>query len=63
MVELAAITPPLGLNVYVIGGIAKDVPMHTIFRGVLPFILGILLMVALLLLLPQIATFLPTLLY
>ena len=41
MVEAALITPPVGLNVYVIGGVAKDTSLATIFRGVTPFLIGI----------------------
>jgi len=38
MVEIGAITPPVGLNVFIIHGIAKTVPMYTIFRGIVPFL-------------------------
>ena len=38
VVELGLITPPIGMNVFVIKGIARDVPLETIFRGVTPFI-------------------------
>lgn len=62
MVELAAITPPLGLNVYVIAGIAKT-PMHVVFKGVLPFVVTELVMIALLLAFPRIALFLPALMH
>ena len=60
MVEMAAITPPVGLNVFVIKGVAKDVPLETIFKGVYPFVGALLICVALLIIVPQIATFLPT---
>jgi len=55
MMEMGLITPPVGLNVYVISGMAKDVPMYTIFKGILPFLLAILVMIALLILFPEIA--------
>ena len=58
--EVAVITPPVGINVYVIKAIATDVPMGTIFRGVLPFVLGFLISIALIIAFPQIALFLPT---
>src|SRR5690606_39031290 len=38
VMEVGLITPPVGMNVYIINGIAKDVPMATIFRGVVPFL-------------------------
>ena len=59
VVEAGLITPPVGLNVFVIKGVAKDVPMYTIFRGVIPFLLADILLMALLFIWPQIALFLP----
>ena len=53
------ITPPVGVNVYVISGMAKDIPMHTIFRGILPFVVTIAVCVAIIIAFPQIALFLP----
>jgi C4-dicarboxylate transporter, DctM subunit len=60
MMEQALITPPVGLNVYVISGMAKDVPMGTIFRGIFPFWLAMLVCVLLLTIFPRIALFLVT---
>jgi C4-dicarboxylate transporter DctM subunit len=57
--EMGVITPPVGLNVYVIKGVAEDVPLETIFKGVLPFLVAILVAVIILMFVPQIATFLP----
>ncbi|MEX0407851.1 TRAP transporter large permease [Aquibium sp. LZ166] len=57
--EMALITPPVGINVFVIKGVAKDVPLSTIFKGILPFLAAEIVMVFILLLFPQIATFLP----
>lgn len=62
LVEMAMITPPIGMNVYVIAGVAKDVPMETIFKGILPFVLTMLLFIILLVAFPQIALVLPRLL-
>jgi C4-dicarboxylate transporter DctM subunit len=53
------ITPPVGVNVYVVHGIAKDVPLEVIFKGVAPFVLALLVCVAILLTFPQIVLFLP----
>lgn len=57
--EMGVITPPVGVNVYVVHGVAKDVPLETIFRGVLPMLLAMLVCNLLLILFPQIALFLP----
>ena len=61
--EIAAITPPYGMNLFVIKGVAKDVPIGTIYRGVVPFVIADLLHVALLVAFPQLATFLPSIMY
>lgn len=37
VIEIGMITPPIGMNVFVIGGIARHIPLATIFRGILPF--------------------------
>ncbi len=55
MMEMGLITPPVGLNVYVISGMAKDVPMYTIFKGIVPFLLALLVMIAILIVFPEIA--------
>jgi C4-dicarboxylate transporter DctM subunit len=57
--EMGVITPPVGVNVYVVHGIAKDVPLEVIFKGVAPFVLALLACVAILLAFPQIVLFLP----
>ena len=59
VVEMGLITPPVGMNVFVLKGVAKDVPMYTIFRGVIPFLLADILLLALLFVWPQIVLFLP----
>jgi len=61
MMEAGLITPPVGLNVYTLAGIAKDVPMAEIFKGAAPFLLAIILIVVILTLFPEIALFLPSL--
>lgn len=53
--EMGLITPPVGMNVFVIRGVAKDVPMHTIFRGILPFLMADFVHLALLIALPQLS--------
>jgi tripartite ATP-independent transporter DctM subunit len=56
------ITPPVGVNVYVIKGITPDVPLETIFRGIWPFLYAIMALMVLLMLVPEVVTFLPNLL-
>ena len=57
--EMSLITPPVGMNVFVISGMARDVPMASIFRGILPFFLAMVVCLVLLIIAPQIALFLP----
>jgi C4-dicarboxylate transporter DctM subunit len=59
IVEMGAISPPEGINMWVAKGIA-DVSVATVFKGVLPFIMALSICTALLLVFPQIATFLPS---
>jgi tripartite ATP-independent transporter DctM subunit len=59
MAELALVTPPIGANVFVMRRTAPEVPMGEIFMGVLPFVLGELVVVALLIAFPEIALWLP----
>ena len=59
MTELALVTPPIGANVFVMRRVAPDVPMGAIFRGVFPFVLGVLAVLALLTAVPELATWLP----
>ena len=57
--EMGVITPPVGINVYVIKGIAQDVPLETIFKGIFPFLGAQIATIILLVAFPKIATFLP----
>ncbi|MEE9502270.1 MAG: TRAP transporter large permease subunit [Candidatus Aminicenantaceae bacterium] len=59
IINMGMITPPIGMNVFVIKGVAKDVPLETIFRGIVPFILAMILCLIILTIFPQIALFLP----
>lgn len=59
MMEAGLITPPMGLNIFTVAGVAKDVPIETIFRGVAPFLLSIFAIVFLITIFPQLALFLP----
>jgi len=57
--EIGLITPPVGLNLYVINGIAPDIPLKTILRGSMPFVACMILAIALLSVFPGLATWLP----
>lgn len=59
MAELALITPPVGINVYVMAKMAPEVPLPTIFRGVAPYFIVTLLLVALICVFPEIVMWLP----
>ncbi len=57
--QIGVITPPVGINVYVVSGVARDVPLDVIFKGVLPFLAALIIGTLLLIPFPQIALFLP----
>ena len=59
--EMGVITPPVGVNVFVIKGIAPDIPLHIIFRGIFPFLVALIILTAILVAFPQNAMFLPSL--
>lgn len=62
--EIAAVTPPVGLNVYALKGVAgKEVPIKEIFSGIWPFVLCDIIILILLIIFPQICLFLPNLLF
>lgn len=63
VMEMGQITPPVGVNVFAISSVAQDVPLSTIFRGVMPFVLTMLFMVLLLVIFPEMALWLPGLLF
>jgi tripartite ATP-independent transporter DctM subunit len=59
MLEMSVISPPVGVNVFVVKGFAEDVPMSDIFAGIMPFWVAMLGCLVLLVLFPQLALFLP----
>jgi tripartite ATP-independent transporter DctM subunit len=61
MLNIGMVTPPVGMNVYVTAGVAKDVPLMTIFKGVTPFWIAMIVCALILIAFPQIVTFLPDL--
>ena len=61
LVEIAVLTPPVGVNLYATQSVAPDVPITTIMRGIVPFVFRDIGIIYILYLFPQIATFLPNL--
>jgi TRAP-type C4-dicarboxylate transport system permease large subunit len=61
VVAMGVITPPVGMNVFIIKGVASDIPLEKIFKGVWPFLFALLACILLLLLFPSLVTFLPDL--
>jgi len=59
--QIGVITPPVGVNVYVVSGVARDVPLNVIFKGVLPLLFALIVGTLLLIPFPQIALWLPSL--
>ena len=59
MIEMGMITPPVGMNVFVVKAIAKETPMGAIYKGVLPFWLAMAVCLLLIVIFPQIALFIP----
>jgi C4-dicarboxylate transporter DctM subunit len=58
--EIGLITPPVGLNVYVLAGVVRHVPLPDIFRGCFPFVIMQFIMTALLFAIPEMSTWLPS---
>jgi TRAP-type C4-dicarboxylate transport system permease large subunit len=61
--EISLITPPIGLNVFVLKGVVKDVSVSTIFKGVTPFWVADIIRLLLLTTIPALSLFLPSLMY
>ena len=60
-IMIGCITPPVGVVVFTVGGMHRDIPIYTIFRGVWPFVLTMVLLLLLLIFIPQLSTALPDL--
>ena len=59
IVEMGMISPPVGMTMFVVKGIAPDIPIEIIFKGVMPFLISVLILMTLLLAFPQMVLFLP----
>ncbi len=57
--QMGVISPPVGINVYVVKGVAPEIPLATIFRGVIPFLIALIVGSIILIAIPQISIFLP----
>jgi TRAP-type C4-dicarboxylate transport system permease large subunit len=57
--QIGVITPPVGVNVYVVSGVARTVPLEVIFKGVIPLLVALVIGVLIMIPFPQIALFLP----
>ena len=57
--QMGVISPPVGVCVYVVSGIERDVPLGTIFRGSMPFLLALIVAAAILIALPETVLWLP----
>lgn len=61
MAEICLITPPIGLNCFVVNGVRPDIPLNTVFKGIGPFFIADVATIAVLLAFPEIVTWLPSL--
>ena len=59
VVAMGVITPPVGMNVYIIKGVAPHIPLEVIFKGIWPFLCAVIVCLAILIMFPGIVTFLP----
>ena len=59
VIEMGMITPPVGLNVFVVRGVAGDVALRTVFAGVIPFLVAMIATLFLIIAFPQIALTIP----
>jgi tripartite ATP-independent transporter DctM subunit len=59
VLEMGLIDPPVGINVFIVKGLVPDVPMSEIFAGIVPFWFAMMVCIAILIMFPEIATFIP----
>ena len=57
--QMGVITPPVGVNAYVVSGIERSIPLQTVFKGAFPFLVALFIVCGLLMVFPQLATWLP----
>ncbi len=61
--QMGVITPPVGVNVYVVSGMERDIPLPVIFKGAIPFLMMLIISALILILVPDLCLFLPNLLH
>lgn len=59
MIEIGLITPPVGLNCFVVSGVRPDIPVETVFRGAIPFVIADAMLVGVMIAFPDIVLWLP----
>jgi tripartite ATP-independent transporter DctM subunit len=59
LIEVGVVTPPVGLNCYVVNGIRPDIPLESVFRGVTPFLIGEVIIIAIIVAFPDLILLLP----
>ncbi|MBV1926936.1 MAG: TRAP transporter large permease [Rhodobacteraceae bacterium] len=59
LIEIGVVTPPVGLNCYVVNGIRPDIPLHEVFKGVAPFLIGEVVIIGIIVLFPDLVLMLP----
>jgi TRAP-type C4-dicarboxylate transport system permease large subunit len=55
VIEIGMITPPIGMNVFVLNAVAPDISLRTIYRGIVPFLIADIIRLALVIMFPVIA--------
>jgi tripartite ATP-independent transporter DctM subunit len=63
MAEICLITPPIGLNCFVVNGVRPDIPLSTVFRGILPFFVADVITVGVFIAFPDIILWLPRMMH
>ncbi|WP_172329922.1 TRAP transporter large permease [Mangrovicoccus sp. HB161399] len=61
LIEIGVVTPPVGLNCYVVSGIRPDIPLQSVFAGVTPFLVGEIVIIGIILAFPELILMLPNL--
>ena len=61
--QMGIITPPVGINAFIVKGIAGDVALETVFKGIVPFLIALIVGTALIIAFPSVVMWLPNMLY
>ena len=61
--QMGVISPPVCVNAYVVAGIERDIPLQTVFKGVMPFLIGLIVVSIILVAFPSISLWLPSLIH